>query len=243
MKTVLITGASSGIGLELAKYYALEGWRVIACGRSIERLSALTSHSTLIVPLIFDLTDKSQVVAAFSKLPFVPDLWIFNAGDCEYLDHGRIDSEIIERVMTVNVLGLSYALDAAQTHFVSGTHVAVVGSIASELALPRAGAYGASKAAVSYLIRSLALDWQKQGIDTSMIFPGFVKTPLTDKNDFAMPMMISAKQAAQHIASGLANRQSAIYFPARFTWILRALSLLPYRCQQWVISKSIRSPS
>ncbi len=243
MSKVLITGASSGIGFELAKHYASQGWQVIGCGRSLERLSALCSYSTLIQPLAFDLTDKSQVVRAFSQLPFMPDLWIFNAGDCEYLDDGRADSDVIERVMTVNVLGLSYALDAAQPHFTSGTHVAVVGSIASELALPRAGAYGASKAAVSYLIRSLALDWQKQGIETSIIFPGFVETPLTDKNDFAMPMMISAQQAAQYIARGLANHQSAIYFPARFTWILRTLSLLPYRCQQWVVSKLIRSPS
>ena len=112
-----------------------------------------------------------------------------------------------------------------------------MGSIASEVALPRAEAYGASKAAVSYLARALQVDLKPRGIDVSIIFPGFVQTPLTEKNTFEMPMLISTEQASQAIRSGLAKGKSHIYFPKRFTLILRLIGALPYRWQNALTSK------
>ncbi|MFB9134417.1 SDR family NAD(P)-dependent oxidoreductase [Vibrio olivae] len=241
MNHVVITGATSGIGWQLARDYAQQGWRVTACGRNQEALHQLEQFSPQIKSLQCDLTQRQQVIDSFSHIDPKPNLWIFNAGDCEYLDEGIVDSPLIERVFSINFLGLTYCLEAAQPHFYAGVQVGVVGSIASELALPRAGAYGASKAAVSYLVRSLKLDWQPKGIRVSLIFPGFVKTPLTDKNDFDMPMMISVEQASQSIRVGLAKGKETIYFPRRFTSLLRVIALLPYRLQQGLINKLMGS--
>ncbi len=239
MSCVFITGATSGIGLQLAKDYAALGWRVIACGRNHHVLAQLKCVSRNIETCCFDVLSKEQTLAALATLPSKPNLWIFNAGTCEYLNDGDVDSELIARVVAANLFGLAHCLDGAQHHFSAGDRVAVVGSIASELALPRAGAYGASKAAVSYLLRSLSLDWQRKGISTSLILPGFVQTPLTNRNDFAMPMLISVEQASRYIQKGLKRGRAVIYFPPRFTTLLRVLSLLPYAWQQWLVSKSI----
>ncbi|MGC9423281.1 SDR family NAD(P)-dependent oxidoreductase [Vibrio sp.] len=235
MNKVLITGASSGIGRQLAQDYAQQGWQVIACGRNRAALEQLAADDGAIYPLVSDVTDRTETLNAFANLPFIPELWILNAGNCEYIDDGLMDTERLARVFAVNVFGVAICLEAIQSRLMKGHRVAIVGSIASELALPRAEAYGASKAAVGYLARSLALDWQNKGVAITTIFPGFVATPLTDKNNFPMPMMITVQQASKAIRIGLAKGKKNIYFPARFTWMIRLLALLPYRWQhQWV---------
>lgn len=239
MTTVLITGATSGIGHQLAKDYALDGYTVIACGRNERVLSELSAFNTNITALAFDLTDKEQTHAAISSLSTVPTTWIFNAGDCEYIDDGQLDAALIHRVFNINVIGLANAIEASQQHFSAGHHVGIVGSIASEVALPRAEAYGASKAAVSYMARTLQVDLKSKNIDVSVIYPGFVKTPLTDKNTFEMPMLISVERASREIRSGLEARKTHIYFPRKFTTILRLIGLLPYRWQNAITSKLV----
>jgi short-subunit dehydrogenase len=234
MSTVLITGASSGIGKQLALDYAAQGQSVIACGRSQEKLSLLEGHER-ITTRCFDVTDLHAVKTVFHQLPSRPKLWIFNAGDCEYIDQGVIDSQICLKVMQINFFGIVHCLEAAQSLLEPGDHVAVTGSVASEIPLPRAEAYGASKAAMSYLISSLQLDWYPKGITTSLILPGFVDTPLTERNTFAMPMCISAEQASARIRAGLARRKARIYFPFVFTAVIRLIRVLPYAVQQFVI--------
>ncbi|MCZ4295071.1 SDR family oxidoreductase [Vibrio sinaloensis] len=237
MNCVLITGATSGIGYQLAKDYAENGWHVIACGRNTAVLNEMVETSTSISSLTFDQTNLEQTKTALSHLPITPQLWIFNAGDCEYIEDGQLDAELIKRVFDINVIGLSNAIHACQPHFSAGHRVAIIGSIASEVALPRAEAYGASKAAVSYLARTLQLDLKPQGIDVSIVYPGFVKTPLTDKNTFDMPMLVSAQQASQQIRNGLAKGKGHIYFPTKFTSILRLIGALPYRWQNALTAK------
>ncbi|MDE1242160.1 SDR family oxidoreductase [Vibrio aestuarianus] len=237
MNAVLITGATSGIGYQLAVDYAKDGWQVIACGRNHQTLQMLQhAHPQQIFPLAFDIIDAAQTKTVLDDLPFVPSLWVLNAGDCEYIDDGKMDAALFARVININVIGLANCIEGLQHHLVQGHRLAIVGSIASEIALPRAEAYGASKAAVSYLARTLALDWQAKGIAVSTIFPGFVSTPLTDKNTFSMPMMVSTEYASQAIRQGLAKGKSNIYFPARFTSILRVIGSLPYAWQGKLVS-------
>lgn len=241
MKTVLITGATSGIGRQLALDYATDGWQVVACGRNISALAELEQLSTHISTLQFDVTRLASVSEAINQLHVQPSLWILNAGTCEYIEHGEIDSSLIARVMAVNFAGVVHCLEAIQHHLQAEQRVAIISSIAGETALPRAEAYGASKAAISYLARSLRMDWAPRGIKLSLIYPGFVATPLTAKNDFPMPMMITAEQASKRIRRALASGRAHIYVPARFTAMIRVLALLPYSWQQKLLGRTVRT--
>lgn len=241
MSAVLITGATSGIGRKLAEDYARLGWQVIACGRNQDRLQEMAAQYASVHALRFDLTDRQQTLQALSELPVAPHLWILNAGDCEYINDGVMDATLMARVININVLGVANAIEGIESHLSAGHRVAVVGSIASELPLPRAEAYGASKAAVAYLAHSLRLDWQPRDIQVTTIFPGFVATPLTSKNTFSMPMMVSVEQASQRIRRGLERGQNTIYFPRRFTWIIRCLGALPYAWQSRLVSRFLSS--
>jgi short-subunit dehydrogenase len=236
-QSVFITGASSGIGRQLAEDYAATGIHVYACGRSEMKLEEVKAGRDNITTLSFDVTDIEQVNQAISALTEPPTLWIVNAGDCEYIDNGELDAVLIARVMNVNVNGSVNVLAAIQDRLDERHHVVVVSSIAGELALPRAEAYGASKAAITYLTRTLQLDWQHKGVLVSCVFPGFVKTPLTDKNDFDMPMIVSAEEASVAIRAGIEKRRATIYFPKKFTSILRAIAALPYRWQTKIVAK------
>lgn len=241
MNKVLITGATSGIGRQLAQDYASQNWQVIACGRNQQALEELSSQFSNLETVRFDITDIEQTNNALSSMPFTPELWILNAGNCEYIDDGEMDASLLARVFDTNVIGLSNVIQAIQPHLAPGHRVAVVGSIASEVALPRAEAYGASKAAVSYLARALRLDWADKDVEVSTIYPGFVATPLTDKNTFSMPMIITVEEASQAIRDGLSKGLSNIYFPKRFTWILRFIGTLPYSWQHTITCKMFRS--
>ena len=238
--SVFITGATSGIGRQLAIDYAQSGYKVIACGRDQAALKYL-EHQHNIETRCFDITDNQACHSMLSHLPFIPELWIFNAGGCEYMDNGVVDARLMARIMEVNVIGTVNCVEACQPFFLAGHRVVFIGSIASELALPRAEAYGASKAALSYFARSLSLDLKDKGITVHTVYPGFVQTPLTDKNTFTMPMLVSTEQASQAIRTQLKRNNRNIYFPAKFTWGIRLLSLLPYRWQACLVSKWIKN--
>lgn len=227
-KTVLITGASSGIGLQLANDYLLHGWKVLACGRNQQGLDKLVGAQKL----VFDINDVDAIQAEaerlqngdFAKL----DLVILNAGTCEYIDDAlHFDAALFERVIRTNVISMGHCISAFLPLMSRGSRLALMGSSAVYLPFPRAEAYGASKAAVQYLANSLALDLKPHGIGVSVICPGFVKTPLTDKNDFAMPMQQTPQQASIAIRKGLAKGVQEIHFPRRFTLFLKFISLLP----------------
>ncbi|WOT05762.1 SDR family NAD(P)-dependent oxidoreductase [Shewanella youngdeokensis] len=225
---VLITGASSGIGLQLSLDYLQQGWKVYACGRDEQRLSQLTgAHQR-----VFDVNDAEAIAAQATALKEVEqvtfDLVILNAGTCEYInDPLHFDGQLFERVIQTNVISMGHCLAAFLPLIKAGGRVALMSSSAVYLPFPRAEAYGASKAAIQYLASSLLIDLKPHGIDVSVICPGFVKTPLTDKNDFAMPMQQTPEQASIAIRQGLAKGEQEIHFPRRFTLILKLFSLLP----------------
>jgi len=238
MRRVLITGASSGIGKQLAQDYAAEGWEVIACGRDAEKLIAVAAASPLIIPLRFDITDLTETRQALQDVQ--ADLVILCAGTCEYLDDGVVEAEKVVRVMNTNFIGPVNCLDALLPRLAPGSRVALVGSVAWLLPFSRSEAYGASKAALAVFARSLAVDLAKRQIHISLIQPGFVETPLTARNDFPMPMMVTVVQASKHIRKKLAHGASEIAFPPLFARLLKTTALLPVGLQKWLCRKMVK---
>ncbi|MFD2178205.1 SDR family NAD(P)-dependent oxidoreductase [Veronia pacifica] len=243
MKTVLITGATSGIGMKLAEDYAIDGWRVTGCGRSTSALEALSERYQNFDVLRFDTSDQEECEQALGNLVHNPDLIILNAGTCEYIDNGQVDAALFKRVFTTNVFGVVNCLEVLQRSYKEGTHVALMGSTASYLGLPRAEAYGASKAAINYLARTLSVDLEHLGVTVSLISPGFVKTPLTDKNDFPMPMMVTTEEASSTIRAGLEKKKNEIHFPRRFSLILKFIATLPVFLQLMLVRRLVRKTS
>jgi NAD(P)-dependent dehydrogenase (short-subunit alcohol dehydrogenase family) len=241
MKTVLVTGATSGIGKQLALDYANSGWQVIACGRNKEVLETLEATDN-ISTLAFDISIPSEVNEASKKLTDALDMLILNAGTCEYMDDVKqFDTALFRRVVNSNLLGTSDCLSAFLPKVSEGGQLALIGSSASFFPFTRAQAYGASKAAVAYLAQTLAVDLAPHNIAVSLVSPGFVSTPLTDKNDFDMPMKISVEQASKEIQQGLAKRKLHVKTPRLFTFILGLFGMLPMSVQHWLSLRMVKS--
>lgn len=234
--TIWITGASSGIGKAITQALARGGHRLVVTGRRrelLDQLKALAPERIQAAP--GDTTSKEDLQAIAGSLEDQGDLnmAILNAGACDYLDITQYSSDVIEKNIHTNVLGtarcLDIALPALRRTRAKGlpATIVIVSSSAWWFPFARAEGYGASKAALTYFAHALRADLAAEGIDVVVVSPGFVKTPLTDRNDFPMPFRVSAEDAAERIVSGLAKGRNEIAFPKRFTWTLRLLAALP----------------
>lgn len=152
------------------------------------------------------------------------------------------DSSLFKRVIETNVIGTGYCLEGVIGNIKQGGQLAIVSSSVTLLPLTRSEAYGASKAALDYLTRTLAIDLSPKGIAVSLIRPGFVDTALTQKNTFSMPGIITGKQACKYIMQGLEKRKLEINFPKAFFFIMNILSLLPNALWRRLAIKMIRAP-
>lgn len=229
MKTLLVTGATSGIGEAIVKAAASQGYRVIACGRNTDKLQKLSAISSNIVPLAFDITDLDACKSALADIS--PDITVLNAGVCEYVDIDTWDTQVFRRVFDANFFGVVHCLEALLPNLKAGQQVIVVDSLARLLPFTRSQAYGASKAALFYLSKCLDVDLRGRGIHVQTVSPGFVKTPLTAKNNFKMPLQIGPDQAALAILGAAERKTRTGYFPAVFAAFIRALAVLPMSLQ------------
>jgi NAD(P)-dependent dehydrogenase (short-subunit alcohol dehydrogenase family) len=236
-RRIWLTGASSGIGAALAEQLLQQGQRLALSARTVAPLQALAERypsQVLVVP--GDLGDAMQVRAIGEHIGQVwgaLDTVILNAGTCEYIDVRHFEAALIERVLRANLLAASYCIEAALPLLRLGKqpHLVGVASSVTYLPLPRAAAYGASKAGLRYLLEALRLDLAGEGMDVTLVSPGFVDTPLTQRNDFPMPMRWPVQRAARYIAERLPQRPLEIAFPAVFIAILKLLGQLPKRLQ------------
>ncbi len=249
-----IIGASTGIGAALIKALDKADTQIFVSARNLSALqSKLPAYAARIIPIEMDVVDEQSISEALSRLRQHTahlDRVIVNAGTCEYIDSETIDIDAVKRVMNTNFFGAIQVINgclplmrAAKGHTKHAPQLVLVSSSVTYLALPRAGAYGASKAAIRYFMECLKLDVQHEGLDVRVVSPGFVKTPLTDKNDFPMPFRISADETAKRIAKGLAGRRFDIHFPKRFTLLLKMMSWLPDALRFPLVGKSSRHPA
>ena len=232
---IIITGATSGIGNQLAKDYLLEGHHVYAVGRDDSALAELESLGAETVDL--DLMDRDKVIDAFGKIEEV-DLAICGAGMCEYLDMPNFDSASFMKVMSVNMGTLSHAIEGILPKLIASKGRLVgIGSASAYVPFARAEAYGSSKAAIHYLMKTLQISLAPHDVSVSLVVPGFVETPMTKQNDFPMPFIQTTAQASQAIRDGIASGHDVIEFPKKLTLPLKVLGTLPDLVWQQVSEK------
>lgn len=234
--TIWLTGATSGIGYAVAEGLLSKGHRLIATGRREKPLQALAQSAPEQVTIAMgDTTNQADLASIRQTLEeHQPvQMAILNAGTCEYLDVSDFRSDIIEQNINTNVIGTARSVEAVLPALRAArkqglpARLVIVSSSAWWFPFGRAEGYGASKAALTYFAQSLRADLAAEGIAVSVVSPGFVKTPLTDRNDFSMPFLITAEEAAQRILEGLGKGRSEIHFPKRFTWTLKVIGALP----------------
>lgn len=226
-----VTGASSGIGEHVAMALAAEGWTVLASARRAESLAEIAGRAPgpgRIIPLPLDVTDADGVKAALAAHGPVA-LAVLNAGTYQPDQAKDLDPAVFARTIDVNLMGVVNALAAVLPAMIARGrgHLVIVSSVAGYRGLPRSLAYGASKAALINLAESLKLDVERLGIKVQLVCPGFIKTPLTDKNNFPMPFLMPVERAAARLVAALRSSSFQITFPRRFTWPLLLLRRFP----------------
>ncbi len=250
MKNCWIIGASSGIGMELVKKFYENDYNVIISARSLPDLQNLKTEIEVdnknsnkeIFIANFDVANLDNFSEALKNIlqKFVKiDLVIFASAIYERMEAENFDLALAKKIMEVNFNGFLNLLHLILPHFLQqkSGHIACIASVAGYSGLPQSFAYGASKSALINLCEGIYPELKHKNIDLSIINPGFVKTRLTDKNDFEMPFIITPKQASQYIYDGIIANKFEIHFPKKFTYILKFLRILPYRIYLKIITK------
>ena len=244
-KKIWITGASSGIGKALAEKFALEGWKVAVSARRKEILDKMSNHENIFsYPL--DVTMQDQIKENFSKIinDFGNiDLCVFSSGTYDPKLEQGINIQQNKFVMETNFFGVLYCIKAVEKYFKEKKqgHISIVSSIAAYRGLPNSSGYGPSKAALTNLTESLYFDFKKHNVRISLVSPGFIKTPLTDKNESRMPFIKSPEFAADKMFNGLTKTKSfEIHFPKALTIILKFLRILPYKIYLYLVDKAVK---
>ena len=244
-KKIWITGASSGIGKSVAEKFANEGWKVAVSARRKELLDELAKDPN-IVSFPLDVTNRNQINEVFKNIidNFGDlDICLFSSGTYEPKDEQNIDPDKIKNVINVNFLGVIDCVKSVERYFKDkkSGHISIVSSIAGYRGLPNSSGYGPSKAALTNFSESIYFDFKKFGVRVSVISPGFIKTPLTEKNEFPMPFLKTPEYAAEKIFNGLVKSSAfEIHFPKGVTLTLKFLRILPYRLYLFLVDKLVK---
>ena len=245
-ETVWVVGASSGIGRAVAKKLHQNGARVILSARRVEELEKLNTemeNTAIVCPV--NVCDAKTITGALQEISQKTDkinrIMIFSAaykpGKLQDMSLGDI-----ENIVDTNVTGVLRIIHKSVPILTQqgGGEILLCGSVAGYFGLPSSQPYSATKSAIINLAESLAYDLQKQNIRVRIINPGFVKTAMTDQNNFDMPCMITAEKAADEIIRGLNKNSFEIRFPKVFTCIMKTISLLPYYLQKIIVKRIVR---
>ena len=247
MKKIWITGASSGIGKALAIKFAKEGWQVAASARRENLLNDLKSQNPNIYPFPLDIKNENKAKDIFQNIleKFkIIDISVFCTGIHDPDAEKKLSSEKIREIMETNFFGTLNCITAVNTYFRErkNGHISIVSSVAGYRGLPAAAGYCASKSALTSLAESLYFDFKRHNVRVSLISPGFIKTPMTDKNKFPMPLIKSPEFAAEKIFIGLTKKNAfEIHFPIAFTMIMKLLKIMPNWLYFLLIKKGMKT--
>ncbi|HRQ59982.1 MAG TPA: SDR family NAD(P)-dependent oxidoreductase [Alphaproteobacteria bacterium] len=243
-QNIWITGASTGIGAAVALRLAQLGHRVAITARSEDKLAALSENLSAFKGQIFpypgDVTDAkamTKLVAQIEAEMGHLDMAILNAG-AHFPDKSKqFSAELCRKTFDLNVQGVANCLEPILDRFRprKAGHIAIVASVAGFRGLPSSLTYGPSKAALINMAEALAIECKPMDIKVQVVNPGFVKTPLTDKNDFPMPMLMDVNDAARAMADGLFSNRFEINFPRSLCYLKKAIDMLPNRAYLWVM--------
>lgn len=230
---VWLLGASSGIGAALACALRTRGAQVAISARSEENLKAVANEADMLI-LPCDASDEASVGGAWSRLLAAwggVDVAIYVAGDYVPMRAWELDTAKARRMIEVNFIGaVSFAACVVPQLLRQGAgQIGFVSSVAGYRGLPKSLIYGATKAALINFTETLYLDLEPKGVGVRVINPGFVATPLTAQNDFAMPALLTPEAAAEATIAGFSGSAFEIHYPKRFTWVMKMLAHLPYR--------------
>ena len=245
-KVIWITGASSGIGKALAVKFAENGWAVAASARRENLLNELKNINQNIFPFPLDVTEiekckvtAQNIIDRFGGI----DICVFGTGMHDPKSEKRFNLNKIREIMEVNYFGTMNSINSIYEYFSNKKNgqISIISSVAGYRGLPAAGAYCASKAALTSFAESLNFDMRMKDVRVSLISPGFIKTPMTDQNDFPMPMIKSPEFAADEIYKGLIKKKVfEIHFPKAFTYFLKFLQILPSGIYFKLVSKGMK---
>tara|TARA_Y100000589_G_C27155261_1_gene630559 strand:+ start:126 stop:890 length:765 start_codon:yes stop_codon:yes gene_type:complete len=242
-KVAWITGGGTGIGKELTKLLANKGWTIVISGRRLDKLNEVKKFKKdKIVPIQLDISSKTQCKNVIKKIldKFKSiDLVFLNAAAYNpgHLDFSNLSS--LENIIRVNITGQLNCLSFLMPHLKKKRNgkIVFVSSPAGFRGLPNAGIYGVTKSAITFLAESLHIEMLKFNIKVQVVHPGFVKTPMTDKNDFPMPFLMTSADAAKRIYKKLSSNDFEIYFPKRLIWPMKLLQILPYKIYFFVMKR------
>jgi len=245
-KTIWITGGSTGIGKALAIKFATKGWNVAISARRAELLNELSNSYENISSFPLDVTNKEKCKEVFNEIKNKYeniDICFFSTGTWDPKKEKEIDVERMEDVFKINFFGTVNSIKAVEQYFRDKKKgiITIVSSIAGYRGLPNSTGYGPSKSALNNLAESLYFDFKRYNVRVCLVSPGFIKTPMTDKNDFKMPFLKTPEYAADQIYEGLVNKNIfEIHFPKSLTITLKLLSFLPSKIYFALVGKLTR---
>ena len=241
-KVIWITGGSSGIGKALAYKFANEGWQVAVSARREELLNEISKSNNNIHSFPLDVLDSEKCKDVFKKIVNKfknVDIVLFSTGIHDPKSEKTLNLEKIRSIMETNFFGTINSINAVYDYFKEkkSGHISIVSSVAGYRGLPTGGGYCASKSALTSYAESLYFDMKRFNVRVTVVSPGFIKTPMTDQNDFPMPMIESAEFAAKQMFKGLTQSTAfEIHFPKKFTYIMKILRIMP----NWLYLKLVK---
>jgi short-subunit dehydrogenase len=248
----VVTGASSGLGRELSRQLAALGTAVAVLARREAELGSLVAEietaggRALAVPC--DVADRESVTTAIDRVrealgPI--DLVVANAAIGAGREVGRVDFDLVERLYRVNVFGALYTIYAALPDMLERGrgHVVGVSSLAGYQGLPGKGSYSATKAALRIELEALRGELRPRGIHVTTICPGFVRTPMTDLNDFDMPFLMDVEKGARHMLRAILRRRRLYDFPWPLAMIVRFGRAAPRAVFDWLARRAPKEGS